>query len=311
MTRPPSHQAVNELIDGILDMRQNTSNSSPDKDDPPVWFITGCSTGFGREFARAALAHGFRVVATARDPSKLDSLIAGHAARSRALGLDVTSEEQIQHAVAEAEGAFGGIDVLINNAGYGYLAAVEEGEEREIRAMFETNFFGLAAMIRAVLPGMRQRRRGSIVNIASVGGIVGFPGSGYYAATKFAVEGLSESLAREVEPLGIHVLLVEPGPFRTDWAGRSLRQSPHYIADYEQTADSRRREISGYSGKQLGDPMRAAEAVIKAVESANPPHHLVLGREGYDNVGQQLRSILKEIKVWRALGLSTDFPAAP
>jgi NAD(P)-dependent dehydrogenase (short-subunit alcohol dehydrogenase family) len=153
----------------------------------------------------------------------------------------VTNPEQIKHAVDEAERAFGRIDVLVNNAGHGYMAAVEEGEEKDIRAMFDTNFFGLAAMIRAVLPGMRTRRHGSIVNIASVGGIVGNPGSGYYAATKFAVEGLSESLAQEVAPLGIRVLLVEPGPFRTDWAGRSLRQSPKFIADYEQTAGHRRR----------------------------------------------------------------------
>jgi NAD(P)-dependent dehydrogenase (short-subunit alcohol dehydrogenase family) len=286
----------------------NTSNSPANMADSPVWLITGCSTGFGREFARAALAHGFRVVATARDPGKLASLTAGHAERSLVLALDVTSEEQIKHAVAEAERTFGRIDVLVNNAGYGYLAAVEEGEEREVRAMFETNFFGLAAMIRAVLPGMRRRRHGSIVNIASVGGIVGFPGSGYYAATKFAVEGLSESLAREVEPLGIHVLLVEPGPFRTDWAGRSLRQSPNYISDYEQTSGGRRREIAGYSGKQPGDPARAAAAVVKALESSNPPHHLVLGREGYENVDRQLRSMLEEMKIWRPLGLSTDFP---
>jgi len=155
--------------------------------DPPVWFVTGCSTGFGRAFARAALAHGFRVMATARDPRTLDALIAGHDDRARAAVLDVTDQDQIAHAVAEAERAFGRIDVLVNNAGYGYLAAVEEGDDKEIRAMFETNFFGLAAMTRAVLPGMRARRSGTVINIASVGGIIGFPGSGYYAATKFAV----------------------------------------------------------------------------------------------------------------------------
>ncbi len=160
--------------------------------DSPVWFITGCSTGFGREFARAALAHGFRVAATARNPKTLDNLISGHRDKAIALALDVTSAEQIKLAVGEAERAFGRIDVLVNNAGYGYMAAVEEGEEKDIRAQFDTNFFGLAAMIRAVLPGMRARRHGTIVNIASVGGIVGFAGSGYYAATKFAVEGLSE-----------------------------------------------------------------------------------------------------------------------
>jgi len=212
--------------------------------DSPVWFITGCSTGFGRAFAYAALAHGFRVVATAREVRKLDNFNVGHSDRVLTLGLDVTHPEQIKDAVTVAERAFGRIDVLVNNAGYGYMAAVEEGEEQEIRSVFETNFFGLAAMIRAVLPGMRARRHGCIINIASVGGIVGFPGSGYYAATKFAVEGLSQSLAREVEPLGIRVLVVEPGPFRTDWAGRSLRQSSNFVGDYEPTAGHHRRDTA-------------------------------------------------------------------
>jgi len=156
---------------------------------------------------------------------------------------------------------------------------------------------------------MRARRTGTVVNIASVGGIIGFPGSGYYAATKFAVEGLSESLAREVEPLGIHVLLVEPGPFRTDWAGRSLKQSPIFISDYEPTSGRRRREIAGYSGTQPGDPARAAEAVIKVVQSAKPPSHLVLGREGLENVERQLRSMLADCESWRPTSLSADFPA--
>jgi NAD(P)-dependent dehydrogenase (short-subunit alcohol dehydrogenase family) len=276
--------------------------------DSPVWLITGCSTGFGREFARAAITHGFRVVATARDARKLDDLVIGHEEHVRVLTLDVTNSEHIKSAVNEAERAFGRIDVLVNNAGYGYMAAVEEGEEKDIRALFETNFFGLAAMIRAVLPGMRARRQGSIVNIASVGGIIGFPGSGYYAATKFAVEGLSQSLAREVEPLGIRVLLVEPGPFRTDWAGRSLRQSPNFIGDYEQTSGHRRREIASYSGKQPGDPVRAALAVIKVMQSPAPPAHLVLGREGIDNVERHFRSMLSELELWRETSVGADFP---
>jgi NAD(P)-dependent dehydrogenase (short-subunit alcohol dehydrogenase family) len=278
--------------------------------DSPVWFVTGCSTGFGREFVRAALAHGFRVVATARDPKKIEDLIVGHEDTARALALDVTNKDQIKHAVGEAERAFGRVDVLVNNAGYGYLAAVEEGEEKDIRVMFDTNFFGLAAMIRAVLPGMRARRHGFIVNIASVGGIVGFAGSGYYAATKFAVEGLSESLAQEVGPLGIHVLLVEPGPFRTDWAGRSLKQSTRFIGDYEESAGKRRRETAGYSGKQAGDPARAAEAVITALQSPTPPRHLVLGRVGFENVENQLRSMIQEVARWKATSLGADYPAA-
>ena len=277
--------------------------------DSPVWFITGCSSGFGWEFVRAALAHGFRVAATAREPQKLDALIAEHHDRARALALDVTNDEQIKRAVRETERAFGRIDVLVNNAGYGYLAAVEEGEEKDIRAIFDTNFFGLAAVIRAVLPGMRARRHGYIVNIASVGGIIGFPGSGYYAATKFAVEGLSESLAKEVEPLGIRVLLVEPGPFRTDWAGRSLKQSPLFIPDYEETAGRRRREIGTYSGTQPGDPARAAEVLIQVIQSPTPPAHLVLGRQGCENVEKQLRSMLQSLDIWRSAALRADYPA--
>lgn len=278
-------------------------------DDSPVWFITGCSTGFGREFARVALAHGFRVAATARDPSKLANLIAGHEDKAMALALDVTNPEQIKHAVSEAERAFGRIDVLVNNAGYGYLAAVEEGEDKDIHAIFETNFFGVAAMTRAVLPGMRARRHGYIVNIASVGGVIGHAGSGYYSATKFAVEGLSEALAQEVEPLGIHVLIVEPGPFRTNF-GRAVKQSPTMIADYEQSAGKHRREIIERSGTQAGDPARAAEAIIKAVESPTPPRHLILGQAGFDNVENQLHALLQEAELWKTTSFAADYPAA-
>jgi NAD(P)-dependent dehydrogenase (short-subunit alcohol dehydrogenase family) len=195
------------------------------RSEKPVWFITGCSTGFGRELAKILIARGYRVVATARDPQKIADLVADHAADTLALALDVEKQPQIEAAVKATTQKFGRIDVLVNNAGYGYLAAVEEGEDDDIRAMFETNVFGLAAMTRAVLPVMRAQKAGAIVNISSMGGFIGFPGSGYYAATKFAVEGLSESLSKEVGPLGIKVLIVEPGPFRTDWAaGRSRPQ---------------------------------------------------------------------------------------
>ncbi len=276
----------------------------------PVWLITGCSSGFGREFARAALAHGFRVAASARDPTTLGWL-AQYPDRALMLTLDVTDAGQIHNAVSETEREFGRIDVLVNNAGYGYLAAVEEGDEEDIRALFETNFFGLVAMTRAVLPAMRSRRAGTIVNIASVAGLAGFPGGGYYTASKFAVVGLSESLARELEPLGIRVLIVEPGALRTDWAGRSLKQSPNFIFDYEPTAGHHRRETAAHSGHQSGDPARAAEAVIQAVLSQHPPEHLVLGRHGYWIAEHQLRGQLRDLHAWRALSVSTDFPELP
>ena len=275
----------------------------------PVWLVTGCSTGLGREFARAALAHGFRVAASARDPRAIADLVAGREGEAIALKLDVTKASEIAGAVAATEREFGRIDVLVNNAGYGYMAAIEEGDDKAIRDQFETNVFGLAAMTRAVLPGMRARRQGAIVNLSSVGGLRGTPGGGYYCATKFAVEGLSESLAQEVEPLGIHVMIVEPGPFRTDWGGRSLKHATNAIADYAQTAGKRRREIAGYSGSQAGDPARAAEAVIAALQSPAPPRRLVLGRFGIEAAREKLKGMLREFDAWEATSLGADFPA--
>src|SRR5271154_7403137 len=219
----------------ILDKRRANISPSPlptargpmaDAHSKPVWLITGCSTGFGRELSLILLKRGYRVVATARDKSKVDDIVAGNPKNGLALALDVDKQGQIDAAVKAAEARFGRIDVLVNNAGYGYLAAVEEGDDADVRAMFETNFFGLAAMTRAVLPIMRAQKSGAIVNVSSMGGFIGFPGSGYYAATKFAVEGLSESLSKEVGPLGIKVIIVEPGPFRTHWAGRSPEADP-------------------------------------------------------------------------------------
>ncbi len=278
--------------------------------DAPVWLVTGCSTGLGREFARAALAHGFRVVATARDPNSIADLVAGKDGQAIAVKLDVADPKAIAAAVHEAERAFGRVDVLINNAGYGYMAAVEEGEDAAIRKQFETNFFGLAALIRAVLPGMRKRRSGGVVNISSVGGLRGSAAGGYYCATKHAVNGLTESLALEVEPLGIRVMVVEPGPFRTDWGGRSLQHGPAKIADYEATAHKRQREIAGYSGSQAGDPARAAEAVISALLSPNPPRHLVLGRFGLDVARAKFNDMLRELDAWEKTSVSADFPVS-
>jgi len=256
------------------------------------------------------LRRGWRAVVTARDVTKVHDLVESSPEHALALALDVTDPAQVRDAVARAEAHFGGIDVLVNNAGYGYLAAVEEGEDAEIRDMFEVNVFGLADTIRAVLPGMRAAGRGHVVNITSVGGLVGNPGSGYYAATKFAVEGLSEALAKEVAPLGIKVLAVEPGPFRTDWAGRSLKQAKHAIEAYAATSGARRKQVAAYSGQQPGDPERAVRAIIEAVLSPNPPGHLVLGKPGLLSVREKLQTLTADIDAWEATTLGADYPEA-
>ncbi len=276
--------------------------------EKPVWLITGCSTGFGRELAKILVARGYRIIATARDQQKVVDLVEGHAERALALKLDVDKQREIEAAVDGAHRRFGRIDVLVNNAGYGYLAAVEEGEDSDIRAMFETNVFGLAAMTRAVLPIMRAQKSGAIVNISSMGGFIGFPGSGYYAATKFAVEGLSESLSKEVAPLGIKVIIVEPGPFRTDWAGRSLKTAKRPIEAYAETAVARRRQIQSISGSQPGDPVRAAEAIIATVESPNPALRLPLGSFAYDAMGAELEALRKEYAANETVARGADYP---
>lgn len=276
--------------------------------ETPVWLITGCSTGFGRELAKLVLARGFRAVVTAREATRVADLVDSAPDRALALDLDVTDATQVTAAVQSAEARFGRIDVLVNNAGYGYQASVEEGEEAEIRAQFDANVFGLFAITRAVLPGMRARRRGHVINITSVAGFVGFPGSGYYAASKHAVEGWSDALAAEGRPLGIKVTCVEPGPFRTDWAGRSLRQTPNRIAEYAETAGARLQATSGYSGKQPGDPVRAAEAIIRITEGEAPPRHLVLGAFGLQAVIDKLERTLAEVEAWRETTLSADYP---
>ncbi len=279
-------------------------------DTSPVWFITGCSTGFGLELAKLVLGRGWRAVVTARDAGRVASLVEGAGDRGLALGLDVTDQGQVEAGVAAALERYGRIDVLVNNAGYGYQASAEEGVEAEIRAQFDANVFGLFALTRAVLPTMRAQKNGHVINITSVAGLVGFPGSGYYAASKHAVEGWSDALSVETAPLGIKVTCVEPGPFRTDWAGRSLKQTPNRIADYAETAGARLKSTSDISGKQAGDPVRAAEAMIHVTETSNPPRHLVLGAWGHDAVSKRLKQRLEEIEAWREQGLATDYPAA-
>lgn len=274
----------------------------------PVWFITGCSTGFGRELARLVLERGWRAAVTARNPDQVADIARDHQDTALVLKLDVTKPGEVTEAARAAEHRFGGIDVLVNNAGYGYLAAIEEGEDAEIRAMFEANVFGLAAMTRAVLPGMRARRSGCIVNISSIGGLASFPATGYYHATKYAVEGLSESLAQEVAPLGIKVVIVEPGPFRTNWAGPSIKQSATRIEDYEATAGVRRAQTGARSGKQPGDPVRAAEAIIAAVQADQPPLHLVLGRPALEIARRKVAALAQDFDTWEATTLGADYP---
>ncbi len=276
--------------------------------DCAVWLVTGCSTGFGRELVRALLRQGKKVVATARNAASLDEFSASE--NALVMALDVTVPAQIDEVVRQAEARFGGIDVLVNNAGYGYLSAIEEGEDDEVRAMFETNVFGLANVTKAVLPGMRKQARGHIVNISSMGGLIGFPGVGYYNATKFAVEGMSEALAKETAPLGIKVTIVEPGPFRTEWAGRSLKMPKNAIADYAATAGARRAATHSYSGTQPGDPVRGVEAIILAVESPEPPLHLLLGRPAFDAATAKFKEFSAEMEKWREVSLGADFPKA-
>ena len=276
--------------------------------DNPVWLITGCSTGFGRELAKLVLARGWRAVVTARDASKVADIAEGHADRALVLPLDVTQPAQIDAAVAQTKERFGRIDVLVNNAGYGYLAAIEEGEDAAVREMFEANVFGLVDITKAVLPVMRKQRSGLIVNVSSIGGLTSFAATGYYHGTKYAVEGISESLATEVKPLGIDVLIVEPGPFRTNWAGPSIKQSATQIDDYNATAGERRKQTAARSGNQAGDPVRAAQAIIDAALSDTPPLRLLLGKTALELARKKLDLLRTDFDNWEATTLGADYP---
>jgi NAD(P)-dependent dehydrogenase (short-subunit alcohol dehydrogenase family) len=276
----------------------------------PVWLITGCSTGFGRELARLVLARGWRAVVTARHPEQVADLAEGHGDRILVLPLDVTRHDQVEACVAAAKQKFGRIDVLVNNAGYGYLAAIEEGEDEAVRAMFETNFFGLVDLTKAVLPILRAQGNGLVVNVSSIGGLTSFAATGYYHATKYAVEGLSESLAIELKPLGIGVLIVEPGPFRTHWAGPSIKASATHIDAYATTAGERRKQTAARSGQQPGDPVRAAQAIIDAALADRPPLRLVLGKAALDLARKKLDFVRSDLDAWEVTTLGADFPTA-
>jgi NAD(P)-dependent dehydrogenase (short-subunit alcohol dehydrogenase family) len=273
-----------------------------------VWFITGCSTGFGRELAKEVLSSGNSAVVTARNPADVEDIVADYPETAIALKLDVTRQADIDAAVIAAIDKFGRIDVLVNNAGIGYFGAIEESEDDEVRRMFEINFFGLAAMTKAVLPHLREKRSGHIVNIASIGGLVGFPAVGFYNATKFAVDGYSEALSKETAHLGIKVIVVCPSGFRTDWAGRSANNSAIVIDDYKESAHANKDNIRGYSGNQPGDPVLAAKAIIKAVEAPDSPLHLLLGAAAHRGALNKLDVLRKDYDTWADVSIGADAP---
>ena len=275
-----------------------------------VWLITGCSTGFGRELATYVLAQGYQVAVAARNTEDVKDIIAGNEDNAISIKLNLTKPEQIKDAVQKTKDKFGRIDVLVNNAGIGYFGAIEESEDDAVRNMFEVNVFGLAKMIQETLPVMRAQKSGHIVNIASIGGLVGFPGVGFYNATKFAVDGLSESLSKETAPLGIKVTIVAPSGFRTDWAGRSANNSPIVIEDYATTAGKNKSDIRAYSGNQPGDPARAAQAIVKAVEAENSPLRLLLGAAALKGARIKLDQLKKDFDTWEETTIWADAPKA-
>jgi NAD(P)-dependent dehydrogenase (short-subunit alcohol dehydrogenase family) len=272
------------------------------------WLVTGCSTGFGREIARGAVESGHEVVVTARRADAVQDFADEFGDRVLALALDVTDVEQIGAVVAAAEEAFGGIDVLVNNAGHGYLSAVEEGEDAEIRKLFDVNYFGAVDMIKAVLPAMRARGSGHIINISSMTGLVANPPNAYYSSTKFALEAVTEALATEVRPLGIKVTAIEPGAFRTDWATRSMKESDAPIADYTDVA-ARKDLIKQFAEHLPGDPKKVAEAVLMVTKLDEPPLRLLLGRDVLKAMRDKIAALSASIDEWESVTRDVNFPA--
>jgi NAD(P)-dependent dehydrogenase (short-subunit alcohol dehydrogenase family) len=275
-----------------------------------VWFITGSSSGFGRAIAEAALEHGDRVVATARTPERISDLMERYRDRARTVALDVTDPAQARAAVDAAREAFGRIDVVVNNAGYGLFGALEELSEDDLRRQFETNVFGVINVTRAALPVLRSQGSGHIVQMSSLSGAASiFPGEAAYAATKFAVEGVSEALAGEIEHLGIRVTIVEPGPFRTDFA-RGAKAQGVTIGDYEESVGKTLEAFEQLAGNQPGDPQLAAEAIIRVVEAGDPPLRLALGDDAIAAIRGKLDQQLGELDAWERVGTSTAYAAA-
>ncbi len=274
-----------------------------------IWFITGVSTGLGRALAQAVLAAGHSVVGTLRKPEEASDFGLLVPGRSHGVVLDVTDQAAIIPTVSRIESEIGPIAVLVNNAGYGHEGLVEESSMADFRRQFEVNFFGAVEMTKAVLPLMRARRAGHIINITSMGGFITMPGIAAYHASKFALEGFSESLGKEVQHLGIHVTAVAPGSFRTDWAGRSMVRVPRQIADYDEVMDPMRERRQKVSGHQLGDPEKAAAAILTLVNSDTPPAHLLLGSDAFKLANEKLESLKEEFAGWKDTTFSTDFQA--
>jgi len=274
-----------------------------------TWLITGCSSGLGRELAEAVAARGDRLVATARSTESLQTLSERYPETVRSISLDVTRAGDAARAVALAESTFGGLDVLVNNAGFGFIGAIEEGEPDEYRPLFEVNVFGLIETTRAALPSLRRQPGARIVNLSSGAGISGSAGFGFYNATKFAVEGLSEALAGELRPLGVTVIIAEPGPFRTAFLGRSMMAAAREIPAYAGTTQARRHYRETNDGRQAGDPAKAVAVMLQAVDAESPPLHLPIGPRAHAIAEQKLGAFRADIAAWRELSIATDFDA--
>ena len=275
-----------------------------------VWLITGCSSGFGREIALSALASGEKVGVSARNIQSISDICDRYPNTAIPITLDVTNKKQRRSAINNLKNRFGRIDVLVNNAGYGYLSAVEEGEDIEVLKLFETNFFGALSLTKMVLPLMRAQKSGRIINNSSQAGLMANPGTGYYSATKYALEGLMEALAKEVAQFNIFVTSIEPGAFRTDWSGRSMRRSNIEINDYEDSVKNRLNMISDIDGKQPGDPERAAKIILQLSKHPSPPTQLLLGAGVLASYREKLDKMKTSLKQWEEVTLSADFPEA-
>jgi NAD(P)-dependent dehydrogenase (short-subunit alcohol dehydrogenase family) len=272
-----------------------------------VWFVTGASSGLGNAISKEALARGCRLVATGRDPAKLEGLVREDPSSAVARRLDVRDADQVRQVVDEAVAHFGRLDVVVNNASYAHIGAVEELGDSDWRALMDTNLFGAVNVTRAALPHMRRQRSGCLVQMSSLNGIEGLPGGGSYAASKFAIEGLSDSLADEVAHLGIKVLIVEPGPHRTRFLNEGSTKASEPIDDYADSAGQTREQLGQLDGHQPGDPARAARAIAEAVSAANPPRRLPLGEMAVEHIRAKLTGQLEELDTWSKLSMSSDF----